>query len=196
MNHDHWQKVSVTGLRDREMCSVSMEGIQVLIVRLKEKFFAYEDLCPHQRVKLSEGSLVENKLTCRGHHWCFDIETGKGINPEKTTLQAFDIEKRSDGLWINLKEKKRVYNMVGPVLRNCEQGRHLAHALCQENQEAHLIERGSYLRVEVPRICTLKMDTFRQCFGAHAAYPSALELIMHSFQGKITITDTEICWKG
>ena len=40
---------------------------------LMAMIYAYADACPHQKSRLSEGSLIGNTLRCARHHWEFDV---------------------------------------------------------------------------------------------------------------------------
>jgi len=39
-------------------------------------FLAMLDRCPHRDVALSRGTVVDGTLTCPGHFWRFDLQTG------------------------------------------------------------------------------------------------------------------------
>ncbi len=80
-----------TGLRADElwigeMRGVLVDGRRVLVLRLEEGVFAYEDRCAHLGVPLSEGTLEAGVLTCRAHHFQYDARTGAGINPRDVRL--------------------------------------------------------------------------------------------------------------
>jgi toluene monooxygenase system ferredoxin subunit len=63
-----------------------VSGVRLLLVRVGESVLAYEDRCPHLGVALSEGSLCGRTLTCRAHHWQYDVATGQGVNPRRVRL--------------------------------------------------------------------------------------------------------------
>jgi toluene monooxygenase system ferredoxin subunit len=69
-----------------EMKGVVVRGRRVLVLRLEEGVFAYEDRCAHLGVPLSEGTLEAGVLTCRAHHFQYDARTGAGINPRDVRL--------------------------------------------------------------------------------------------------------------
>lgn len=69
-----------------EMKGIAVDGRRVLLVRLEEGVFAYEDRCAHLGVPLSEGTLADGVLTCRAHHYQYDVRTGAGINPKSVRL--------------------------------------------------------------------------------------------------------------
>jgi toluene monooxygenase system ferredoxin subunit len=71
-----------------EMKGVLVDGRRVLVLRLEDGVFAYEDRCAHLGVPLSEGTLEAGVLTCRAHHFQYDARTGAGINPRDVKLAA------------------------------------------------------------------------------------------------------------
>lgn len=70
---------------------LEVDGYAVLLINLDDRIYAYADACPHQRSRLSEGSLLGTTLRCARHHWDFDVCTGKGINPGNANLMAFAV---------------------------------------------------------------------------------------------------------
>jgi len=79
---------------DGEMMGLRIDGVAVLIVRAGGALRAYRDACAHQGVPLSEGTLEGTTLTCRAHGWCYDVATGRGINPCDARLVPLAIEVR------------------------------------------------------------------------------------------------------
>ena len=77
------------------MMGLEVDGERVLLVNLDNRIYAYADICPHQKSRLSEGTLADNILRCGRHHWEFDVCSGSGVNPRKACLRQFPI--RVDG---------------------------------------------------------------------------------------------------
>jgi nitrite reductase (NADH) small subunit len=50
------------------------------IVRMGERFFALNSICPHMGGPMSCGSVRDGKIYCPWHDWGFDIETGESPN--------------------------------------------------------------------------------------------------------------------
>ncbi|RKS84190.1 3-phenylpropionate/trans-cinnamate dioxygenase ferredoxin subunit [Motilibacter peucedani] len=64
--------------------AVTVEGVQVAVVRTDEGFFAIQDRCSHANVKLSEGEVDGCELECWLHGSMFDLRTGKPSGPPAT----------------------------------------------------------------------------------------------------------------
>lgn len=74
-----------------EMKGLSIDGVPVLLINMDGVIRAYADVCPHQKSRLSAGSLNEHVLTCASHQWQFDVTTGRGINPKIACLSAIAV---------------------------------------------------------------------------------------------------------
>lgn len=79
-------------LWDGEHRGIVVDGKPVLIVRIDGTIRAYADRCAHLGVKLSDGALDGCVLTCRAHHYTYDVCTGKGINPASAKLVEYPLE--------------------------------------------------------------------------------------------------------
>lgn len=72
-------------------------GVAVLLVRTDAGVFAYRDRCPHLGVALSQGKLEGCALTCAAHHFQYDVQSGRGINPRGLALRPYPVQ-RSGGI--------------------------------------------------------------------------------------------------
>ncbi len=70
------------------MVGLDVAGNSILLVNIDDHIYAYADECPHQKSRLSEGSLMEKTLRCARHHWEFDVCTGHGINPQNACRES------------------------------------------------------------------------------------------------------------
>jgi toluene monooxygenase system ferredoxin subunit len=74
-----------------EMVGTEVGGRKVLLARIGDTVYAYEDRCPHVGVPLSLGRLEGARLTCSAHYWEYDVQTGQGVNPAVTCLVRFPV---------------------------------------------------------------------------------------------------------
>jgi toluene monooxygenase system ferredoxin subunit len=84
------------------MMGLDVDGVSILLVNVDDHIFAYADVCPHQKSRLSEGSLVGKTLRCARHQWEFDACTGGGINPDNACLKAFPVTVESGEILLDL----------------------------------------------------------------------------------------------
>ncbi len=55
-------------------------GKEIAIFNVEGKFHAIADRCPHKEWSLGKDGVLEgNIVTCSGHGWMFDVETGKAV---------------------------------------------------------------------------------------------------------------------
>src|SRR5690606_28197706 len=72
-----------------EMASFWVGSTRVLVLRLEDEVYAYEDRCAHLGVALSRGTLSGGVVTCRVHHYQYDARSGQGLNPRTLCLRSF-----------------------------------------------------------------------------------------------------------
>jgi toluene monooxygenase system ferredoxin subunit len=82
---------SLEDLWSGEMMSLEVDGSDILLINVHGCIYAYSNACPHQKSRLSEGSLLGSTLRCARHQWEFDVCTGQGVNPQSATLKAFPV---------------------------------------------------------------------------------------------------------
>jgi toluene monooxygenase system ferredoxin subunit len=82
---------SLDDLWSGEMMGLEIDGNAILLINIDDHVYAYADTCPHQKSRLSEGSLLGTTLRCARHQWELDACTGQGINPRNACLRAFPV---------------------------------------------------------------------------------------------------------
>ena len=82
---------SLDDLWSGEMMGLEIDGNAILLINVDDHVYAYADACPHQKSRLSEGSLLGTTLRCARHQWEMDVCTGQGINPRNACLKAFRV---------------------------------------------------------------------------------------------------------
>lgn len=95
---------SLDELWSGEMMALEVDGSSILLVNMDDRIYAYANACPHQRSRLSEGSLIGKTLRCARHHWEFNVCTGHGINPQNACLKAFPVSIESRDILLDLED--------------------------------------------------------------------------------------------
>ena len=85
-------------------------------------------------------------------------------------------------------------NGVGPVLSKCRRADAVVAAIRELNERAEIIDRGAYLRVQVPSRCTVTRQAIEKHAGEPFVFPSDLEMIMPSFKGRLSLTEDVAVW--
>ncbi len=66
-------------LGDGGMKLVKAEGLEILLARVGERFYATQNRCPHMGGNLSQGTLKGTVVTCPRHHSQFDVTDGRVV---------------------------------------------------------------------------------------------------------------------
>ena len=85
---------------------LDVDGNSVLLVNVDDHVYAYANECPHQKSRLSEGSLIGKTLRCARHHWEFDVCSGNGINPQNACLKAFPVTIERRAILLDLDDER------------------------------------------------------------------------------------------
>jgi len=97
---------SLEDLWSGEMIRLEVDGYGLLLINVDDQIYAYADACPHQKSRLSEGSLTGRTLRCARHHWEFDVCSGCGINPQNACLKVFPVTLERRDILVDLNDAK------------------------------------------------------------------------------------------
>src|SRR5229473_8563009 len=97
---------SLDDLWSGEMMDLDVGGNSILLVNVDNHIYAYADICPHQKSRLSEGTLTDKILRCARHHWEFDVCSGAGVNPRSSCLKLFPIRVDGDDILVDINDVK------------------------------------------------------------------------------------------
>lgn len=96
----------VTDLQDGEMKEVEVQGLKILLTRLKGKFHAIGGECSHYGGPLAEGVLCGENVTCPWHQARFNATTGDLVDPPALdAMTRFDIKVDGDNVVLILPDK-------------------------------------------------------------------------------------------
>ncbi|HZE95651.1 MAG TPA: MmoB/DmpM family protein [Planctomycetota bacterium] len=170
-------------------------GTKVLLVRVGGTVSAFEDRCAHLGQPLSGGSLENGTLTCPAHEWQYDARTGRGVNPQTACLKAFPVTIREGQILLDLDARPPApEDVVGPVLEAGDTARAVVEAIRRLNGRVEIIDRGAYVRVQVPRRCVVTREAIERSLGYEFHLPGDLERVMPAFQGRFSVSEDEAVW--
>jgi 3-phenylpropionate/trans-cinnamate dioxygenase ferredoxin subunit len=66
-------------LGDGSMKRLMLQGHEILLARIENKYYATDNRCPHQGGDLSAGKLAGTVVTCPKHSSQFDLGDGKVV---------------------------------------------------------------------------------------------------------------------
>jgi nitrite reductase (NADH) small subunit len=72
---------------------VKSGDIEIGIFRTSEdKFYALNNMCPHEKGPLSQGIVFGDKVACPLHNWKIDLKTGKVDEPDEGSTRCFKVK--------------------------------------------------------------------------------------------------------
>jgi nitrite reductase/ring-hydroxylating ferredoxin subunit len=74
--HERFVVAQKPELAEDSVTMPQAEGVELIVIRHADTIRIFEGRCPHQGTLLSEGSVKDGVLTCRGHGWQFDCASG------------------------------------------------------------------------------------------------------------------------
>ena len=92
-------------LKDGTMKEVNVAGRQILLARVRDKYYAVDNLCPHMKGNLSQGKLQGTVVTCPLHGSQFDISNGQVVRWLRGGLMS------KAGRALKLSKNLTVYNV-------------------------------------------------------------------------------------
>jgi toluene monooxygenase system ferredoxin subunit len=184
--------IATTELWDGDMTARRVNGLDVLLVRYNGVVSAYENRCAHMGVALSEGRLDGNVLTCRAHHWQYDVRADTGINPATACLRRFAVKIEDGKVFVDVGapspdflKAENADEGVGPVLIGHPATDTMLGAIRRLNPSAEIQERSSYARVLAPRCCMVTRSAVEDILGRPFDFRAELEIMMPSFKGRM-----------
>jgi uncharacterized membrane protein/nitrite reductase/ring-hydroxylating ferredoxin subunit len=90
-------------LREKETLRIDIEGQVIVLAKIDNQLFAFQEFCTHRFGPLSEGRLEECYVECPWHNSRFDVRSGKVVQgPAKVDLKTFKVEVRDGKVGILL----------------------------------------------------------------------------------------------
>ena len=95
----------VGALKAGEVLAVEVDGIQIVLGRDGERYFATQRWCLHQGGDLAEGIIARGHLVCSHHGWRFSTATGRHDTASDVCLMTFPVRINGDSIEIDATPK-------------------------------------------------------------------------------------------
>ncbi len=113
----------LSDLTEKKPYTIRLEGKEVGVIRVKDKIYAYENMCPHYggpvclggvfgrvELELDEDKRVVREyvsddvfhLVCPWHGYEFDLESGECVFDSKLKLNRFPVTIKDDDVYVQL----------------------------------------------------------------------------------------------
>ncbi|GAA1779279.1 non-heme iron oxygenase ferredoxin subunit [Streptomonospora arabica] len=94
---------SLSDVPDEGALGVEIGDTPVAVVRSEGEIYAISDICSHAEVNLSEGEVEDGTVECWLHGSCFDLGSGKPINPPATQpVATYAVQIDGDDVLVSL----------------------------------------------------------------------------------------------
>ena len=83
---------------------VEANGVVLAVWRTRDRWFAFDDACPHMGASLADGLVVGDTIQCPWHEWRYHMETG--ICPVRpwAKVRVHDLRVESDRVLVRRPE--------------------------------------------------------------------------------------------
>jgi pyruvate oxidase len=111
-----WTKVlDIDELGEGRVQPVTCMHRTLCMTRYKGEIGALDNLCPHQKGPLGEGSIENGLLRCPWHGWDFDPITGKAPGYDEG-VETFEVDERPDGVYVGMPPEEDHVQTIGDVM--------------------------------------------------------------------------------
>ena len=98
---------TVDEVAPREVRQYQVEDRLVALCNVDGEFYAFEDVCTHQFVHLSEGELTGREIKCPLHGAKFDVTTGRALSlPAVKAVPKHEVKVEDGNVYVALNPKR------------------------------------------------------------------------------------------
>lgn len=73
---------------------------RIAVFNVGGKFYGIESDCKHMRASLANGSVKNGLITCKWHHWRYNLETGECLDLKGAYLKLYDVIVEGDDIYV------------------------------------------------------------------------------------------------
>lgn len=92
---------SVSQLDTGNIVPVVVDGIEMILYRFGDQYFAAQRRCLHQGADLAEGLLLRGAIVCAQHGWRFDAATGVQETSPENCLVTYKVRIEGDSVLVD-----------------------------------------------------------------------------------------------
>ena len=93
----------IKDIAENTLNSFEIDGEPVVIVKMKDQFHAFYDVCSHMEYPLSDGSLTGEIVTCAYHGAKFNIKTGEVLSmPAMISIRILPVKIIDEYIYVEL----------------------------------------------------------------------------------------------
>ena len=93
----------VGDLGEEEVMAVFVGGEEIALYNVEGEFYATGGICTHENVGLADGFVEGDLIECPLHSACFEIRTGKAVNPPaEVDLKTYPVKVEGDTVYVGI----------------------------------------------------------------------------------------------
>lgn len=93
----------VSAIAPGTTCSVTVDGVPVLLCNVAGILYAVEDVCTHDGGPLDQGELDGRRIMCPRHGALFDVTTGAALTlPAVIPLPTYTVRIDGDDVYVEV----------------------------------------------------------------------------------------------
>jgi nitrite reductase/ring-hydroxylating ferredoxin subunit len=101
---DAWRRAAaLSDVDERKPLAVVIDGMALALYRIRGSICAVSDVCTHEYVRLSAGTLAGTVIECPLHRARFDVVTGRCLaRPAERDLATYAVRVEGDTVFVHL----------------------------------------------------------------------------------------------
>ena len=85
------------------MVGIQASGREILVAKVKGRYYAVGDICTHNGCRLSGGRIRDGQIRCPCHGSAFDPATGKVLQgPAERPVPVYPIKVENGSIWVSV----------------------------------------------------------------------------------------------
>jgi nitrite reductase/ring-hydroxylating ferredoxin subunit len=93
---------AVADIPDGKGLSVWIRNRKVAVFNIDGTLYACRDRCTHMGAALSDGRITGKRVACTWHGWTFDLQSGKCVNKDWASVEAYQVRIIGDRFEVEL----------------------------------------------------------------------------------------------
>lgn len=81
---------------------VEVKDKQIAIFQVEGKYYAIDNICPHQGGPLDEGDLDGTTVTCPWHGWEYNVTTGENLDDPDVKQDTYAVKFDGDDILVEV----------------------------------------------------------------------------------------------
>ncbi len=78
---------------------------EIAVYNVEGEYFATHGVCTHENVGLADGFVEGDLIECPLHSACFEIKTGKAVNPPaEIDLKTYPVKVEGDTIYVGIEK--------------------------------------------------------------------------------------------